>query len=135
MGPRRLDDKADWDSETVELRVTDIGPNRIAVAKVLHVETACSLEQVQQCLKDNGVSLKSYGFRLQKVQQQLTELGATAEIIVPKSNLYPRCPCAMAWVEEVDGVFYDIIEHRSPDGVTHEAVEIGPRGGPYKERA
>ena len=36
----------------------------------------------------------------------------------------PVCGCAMAWVEKIDGHFFQIKEHRSPDGVTHSAEEI-----------
>lgn len=35
-------------------------------------------------------------------------------------------------VMEVDNVFYQIKEHRSPDGITHTAVELGPVSEPYK---
>jgi ribosomal protein L7/L12 len=34
----------------------------------------------------------------------------------------------MAYVEEVDGKWYEINEHRSPDGITHTAVCIGDVG-------
>jgi len=36
----------------------------------------------------------------------------------------PVCSCAMRWVEKVNGKFYKIIEHRSPKGVTHSAIEF-----------
>jgi len=36
----------------------------------------------------------------------------------------PVCGCAMQWVEKVDGRWFQIEEHRSPDGVTHSAEEI-----------
>jgi hypothetical protein len=42
----------------------------------------------------------------------------------------PRCPCAMGYVEEVDGKWYEITEHRSPDGITHTATYIGDVGKP-----
>lgn len=37
---------------------------------------------------------------------------------------YPRCPCRMLKVEKVDGAWYEITEHRSPDGITHTAEKI-----------
>ena len=37
----------------------------------------------------------------------------------------PKCPCAMAYVETVDGEYYQIVEHRSPDGITHSAINLG----------
>lgn len=37
----------------------------------------------------------------------------------------PVCPCAMRYVEKVDGVWYRVEEHRSPDGVTHTATKLG----------
>lgn len=43
----------------------------------------------------------------------------------------PACRCAMQYVELVNGVYYRIYEHRSPDGITHTAFCLGPRGGPY----
>jgi hypothetical protein len=47
----------------------------------------------------------------------------------------PRCRCAMAWVELVEdehgAFYYEINEHRSPDGITHTAKLIGPHRGPY----
>jgi len=33
----------------------------------------------------------------------------------------PFCPCKMQMVEMVDGKYYLITEHRSPDGITHTA--------------
>ena len=36
----------------------------------------------------------------------------------------PVCICKMAYVEKIDGRFYWIDEHRSPDGITHSAHEI-----------
>ena len=38
---------------------------------------------------------------------------------------YPRCPCRMLKVEKVDDGWYEITEHRSPDGITHTAERIG----------
>jgi hypothetical protein len=43
----------------------------------------------------------------------------------------PLCYCIMAMVENVEGSYYQIFEHRSPDGITHEAKLLGPVGGPY----
>lgn len=37
----------------------------------------------------------------------------------------PLCPCEMKMVEEVNGKWYQIKEHRSPDGITHTAEYIG----------
>lgn len=37
----------------------------------------------------------------------------------------PVCPCAMAYVEVVNGEYYQIVEHRSPDGITHTAICLG----------
>lgn len=36
----------------------------------------------------------------------------------------PRCRCQMKMVEKVDGMWYEITEHRSPDGITHSAKRI-----------
>jgi hypothetical protein len=36
----------------------------------------------------------------------------------------PACPCAMRWVELVEGNYYRIRENRSPDGVTHSAKKF-----------
>lgn len=44
---------------------------------------------------------------------------------------YPVCPCAMSIVEEVNGVLYQVVEDRTPDGITHSAQNLGPIGGPY----
>jgi hypothetical protein len=43
----------------------------------------------------------------------------------------PYCPCAMKWVEEVDGDYYQIHEVRVLTGKTYSATLIGPVGGPY----
>lgn len=37
----------------------------------------------------------------------------------------------MSYFEIVEGNFYRVDEHRSPDGVTHTALLFGPVGGPY----
>lgn len=44
---------------------------------------------------------------------------------------YPACPCSMSYYEIVEGNFYRIETHRSPDGITHSATLYGPVGGPY----
>lgn len=36
----------------------------------------------------------------------------------------PRCPCMMKMVEKVDEFWYEIKEHRTPDGITHTAERI-----------
>lgn len=36
----------------------------------------------------------------------------------------PRCPCKMKMVEQVDGGWYEITEHRSQDGIIHTAKKI-----------
>lgn len=43
----------------------------------------------------------------------------------------PLCPCAMSWVEVVDGKWYRILEHRSTDGVTHTAEYLGNVGDDF----
>jgi len=40
-------------------------------------------------------------------------------------NGEPECPCMMKWIEKVDGHWYHIREHRSPNGITHTAERIG----------
>lgn len=42
----------------------------------------------------------------------------------PREN-EPECMCMMQMVEIVDGNYYKICEHRSPDGITHSAELIG----------
>lgn len=36
----------------------------------------------------------------------------------------PLCSCAMNYVELVNGIYYRIHEHRSPDGITHTAEHL-----------
>jgi hypothetical protein len=36
----------------------------------------------------------------------------------------PFCPCAMRWVENVDGVWYKITEHRSSNGLSYSARKL-----------
>lgn len=45
----------------------------------------------------------------------------------------PLCPCRMNWVEEVNGKYYQIHEHRSLDGVTHTAEYLCDVGEPLNE--
>jgi hypothetical protein len=56
-------------------------------------------------------------------------LSKPAPRIVPCGCLGPRkgepdCPCAMQWIEKVDGSWYRIHEHRSTNGITHSAERI-----------
>lgn len=71
-------------------------------------------------------------YELVKFTMRLKNSDIPFSITENPSGLYPVCPCAMQYVMEVDRVFYQIKEHRSPDGITHTAVELGPVGGPYK---
>lgn len=43
----------------------------------------------------------------------------------------PVCHCAMRWVEEVDGRFFQIIENRGSEQAPISARDMGPIGGPY----
>jgi hypothetical protein len=36
-------------------------------------------------------------------------------------NGQPLCPCKMAWVETVNGRYWLVKEHRSPEGIKHTA--------------
>jgi hypothetical protein len=36
----------------------------------------------------------------------------------------PVCPCLMQWVVKLEDGFYQITEHRSPDGITHSAEKL-----------
>lgn len=36
----------------------------------------------------------------------------------------PVCPCRMKMVEKIEGIYYEITEHRSPEGITHTATEL-----------
>ena len=36
----------------------------------------------------------------------------------------PLCPCGMQMVEIVSGVYYQIEEHRSSNGITHTAKKL-----------
>lgn len=132
MGPQRLDEKTSWDPYTKQLRITNVGENHIKIAKVIRSEISCGLDEVFQYLSNDTMSIEVPIHKFKDLQQRLTDAGAKYEIVIPISNLYPLCPCQMKYVEEVDGVFYRIITHRSPDGITHSTEELGPRGGPYK---
>ena len=39
-------------------------------------------------------------------------------------NGEPFCPCKMRMVEKVNGDYYLIKEHRSPEGITHSAEKV-----------
>ena len=43
----------------------------------------------------------------------------------------PLCPCAMRWVEIVDGKYYQILENRTLEGIKHDAKYIGNVGDKF----
>jgi hypothetical protein len=96
---------------------------------------ALSMEEAKQLMSHEPISRKSeYPLFSHTDLNAMKELGvevAEGRAVDPNYGYKPVCPCAMAYVEEVNGFFYMIIEHRSPDGITHTAKNLGPVGGPY----
>jgi len=73
-------------------------------------------------------------FLLYPAMLVINELNAAGAVVTPiweQVPMEPACPCAMQWVERVQGDYYRIDEHRSTDGITHTATLLGPIGGPY----
>lgn len=75
-----------------------------------------------------------------KAQPSINLCGCMGQMVLPgqpqctgdnwdELKRYPVCPCAMQWVEEVDGSFYRIQVDETGAGV--DAVCLGPVGGPY----
>lgn len=64
--------------------------------------------------------------QLHKYTGILTNAGVVYEV-EGGIKRYPVCPCAMAYVEEVDGGYYRIRQ----SGGEYTAEYLGPVGGPY----
>jgi ribosomal protein L7/L12 len=132
MGPQRLDGKWDHESVDADINIYSMGDTPIKVVQVLRADMGMTLFDAKKLL-DAKRGLLEKVVNAEKVDSNIRAAGGVCQIITPISNLEPECPCEMRTVEVVDGVYYKIIEHRSPDGITHEAFEIGPIGGPYKK--
>lgn len=85
--------------------------------------------------RDQLDSKSAFGFEdkhyCSQLKNKLDTIGVECEAIVHAQLLYPYCPCSMRNVMEVEGHFYEVIENRCPDGITHKAQLLGPVGGPY----
>lgn len=60
------------------------------------------------------------------IQQHLSKPRPYSEICAcmgPRDG-NPLCPCGMAWCEKVNGIWYNIIEERSTDGIKLRAIEV-----------
>lgn len=58
--------------------------------------------------------------------------GYTDLALYATAKRYPVCPCAMQFVEEVEGRYYAIEEHRAGGRIEHIVTDLGPVGGPYR---
>lgn len=105
--------------------------------EVIQAIRRCSgLGLIESKLKlDNGDSFNfDDKYYCAKFKNELEYMGVQCEVIENKPLMYPYCPCAMRNVMEVEGNFYEVVENRSAEGVTHDAYLIGPIGGPYELR-
>lgn len=91
-----------------------------------------SLAEAKKKLSLNNPFEFDYKYECDKFVQELENLGVTYELKENSPLLMPLCPCAMSYVVEVDNVYYKIKENRSESGITHDAIELGKVGGPYK---
>jgi hypothetical protein len=139
MGPRVIDYEKHgrWDYMQMvrNIKVSDFGNEPMIVTRILRTELKLDLNVVMKAKHDNFFDgeVPYGGYRQLEIAEQLREAGATVETHDNKPPHEPVCPCEMDWVELVDGIYYQIYEVRSPDGIKIEAVEVGPQGGPYKK--
>lgn len=127
MGPQSIGpEKSDIFQLTINFE-----ENRLEAIKLIHNYFKISLAEAKDKLEKNNVFDFEYDFQYKRLEEKLIEKNIKYTIKENPSMRYPVCPCAMSYVEEVDGQFYKIIENRSPDGITHQAILLGPVGGPY----
>jgi hypothetical protein len=132
MGPAPIDPYATG-NPTFKVIVTDFGPNRTAVACALRSELQLPMPEVGAGMKANCLELPEFMWEVKAgLLDKLVGAGATCDVIPsPTARREPLCRCAMSCVEIVDGIYYRVDTHRSPDGITHTAKKLGPIGGPY----
>lgn len=136
MGPQPIEPtarrKGMYGLDSWHITITSTGPNTVHVMRMLRnffqLTTAQVLAVKTSPWKSPDCFIES---RQKDIAKELNNLGAIVELSNTKPPMNPLCPCSMAWVEEVDGAFYNISEIRSPDGITHTATLLGPVGGPY----
>jgi ribosomal protein L7/L12 len=104
------------------------GFHKVNAIKVIRTELNASLKTALRILAA-PLEFKVYE-DAKHLLDRFIAAGVKAELNKTK-QYYPVCPCKMQEVVELDGRFYKITEHRSPDGITHTADDIGPIGGPY----
>jgi hypothetical protein len=136
MGPQIIDYEKHGRNYVVyySIKVTDFGTQPMAVTRLLRTDLGIDLNTVMSAkhsnLFDGPVScIEVYRSDLAR---KIRDAGGTVETYDNAPPMEPVCPCAMKMVELVDGIYYQISEIRSLDGIKFKAEIIGPKGGPYK---
>lgn len=128
MGKQKINgfDKKEY---TYIVTIKDVS-QRAKFILFVHKEITNSLSEAKEKVDLNKVGFDNI-YSCNFFQKNLQNLNIETEITENPSGLNPECPCAMRNVMEVEGDFYKVIENRSADEITHEAVFLGHIGGPY----
>lgn len=130
LGAQKIDSKEE-DIFELCLDMSDVtAENRLKTISVIRIFLNISIKEAKQEL-DKGVLAFDYPLWNTSLKPALEKLGVVCTPVEKLSKRYPVCPCSMPWYQEVQGHYYQILEHRSPDGITHTATNVGPVGGPY----
>jgi len=124
------------DRGTPEFIITvKLGEDRVKSASGLKSTFQLTIEQTREILKSGEYTYSApYEGYAKALCADVQKFGCSTSIEGRDCLRSPLCSCMMAWVELVNGVYYQIEEVRSPDGITHTATELGPIGGPYKTK-
>jgi hypothetical protein len=132
MGPQQIKDvKLQSAPFVVKL---DKANDRVKALKTIRQLNKLSLQEAQAALAENSFGFE-YDFQVKRFTQELVNAGLQYEVKVNPTGYYPVCPCAMSYVSEVEGNFYQVHTHRSHNGITYTTELLGPVGGPYKKQA
>ncbi len=129
LGPQLIDHSVESNHHYI-VKTVNV-PDRLAAMKVIRQYCKLSLQDTRTALEANRFKF-DYDLQVKTFTKALAETGCTTEVESVGNSRYPVCPCAMLYVSEVEGRFYRVDEHRSPDGIAHTATDLGPVGGPYK---
>lgn len=126
-GPQPIDSSRTENFYIVKL--IDVS-DRLETMKIIKGYYCLPTQAAKHALSVNQFKF-DYDLQVAIFTKALADVGCTTEVTRIGNGYYPVCPCMMKYVSEVDGRFYNVVEHRSPDGITHTAVDLGPVGGPY----
>ncbi len=130
LGPQPISDD-DWNkTETYQVKLLDI-QNNLETLRLIRIKTGLGVQESKNVMILGTVSFNTEE-NAKAFVREANIINTKTEQVSNKIKRFPRCPCSMRNVVEVDNQFYEINENMTSSGIEHTATLLGTVGGPYK---